>query len=316
MSNLIEGSLLAVSVVTNTWQNSIRFYTDALGYQVLEEGVLSNLQKDIFGKNLNKYALLGHQEGSVVRLIETSDNTARPNRIGAGPWDCGMNVFECGTPDVERAYMKVIRNKFGALAMPTQFDCEGPEPLGKILMKSTAFIGPAGEQIFVTQIVAREGGQSLLKEKAVDGINTPANVVLSLKNRQQQQWYKDILGIVPVNDLVLKQEGASQIMGGLPNMGFDMCLMGYDLHRIGMEQHIYEPHNPTYKFDTYPSDFCKTGLASAAWQTSNLEQLKNNLKSVNIDIISEVGLPIRGNSSPKAIVFRGIVGEVLELVVG
>ncbi len=235
----IIGALQAITIVTNTWQRSLQFYQDGLGYQILSEGFLSENQKKIFGENLGKYVLLGHQEGSVVRLIELNDPLAVPNRVGARPWDCGMAVFEAGTPDVERAYEKLIRNRFGALALPTEFDCEGPEPLGYIVMKSTAFIGPSGEQIFVTQIVNRKGGISLLKEKSVDGINTPANCVISIQNREiQEKFWRDIIGIVPVNDLVLKQAGAAAIMGGPPDMGFDMCLMGHGLERVGMEQHV------------------------------------------------------------------------------
>lgn len=310
----LKGGLLAVTIVSNTWSQSYRFYKDALGYSVLEEGVLTVQQKAIFGVGLNRFCLFGHSEGSVVRLIETLDNQAIPNRIGANPWDNGLGVIEAGTPDVDAAYWQVIRNKFGAIAPPTTFDCEGPEPLGYVLMKSTAFIGPSGEQIFVTQIVDRKGGVSLLKEQSVKGINTPANAVISLENREQQFFYDKILGIVPVNDLVLKQPGAAAIMAGPSDMGFDMCLMGAGQHRIGMEQHVYEGHNPTYTYRTYPSSFQQTGLACASWQGKDFEELKAILLENNIEIISEIGLPIRDFQTPKALVFRGIVGEILEII--
>ena len=189
----IKGGLQVVTVISNTWQQSIRFYTKALGYQIRHSGHLTTSQQTIFGENLGQYALLGHIDGAVVRLIELNDKEAIPNRIGANPWDNGLAVMEAGTPDVDKAYWKVMKNKFGAVAPPTEFDCEGPEPLGYVLMKSTAFIGPSGEQIFVTQIVNRKGGVSLLKEQAIDSINTPANAVISLKNREQQQFYADLL---------------------------------------------------------------------------------------------------------------------------
>jgi hypothetical protein len=310
----IIGSLQAITVLTNTWQQSIRFYCQALGYQIRQSGKISEKQKEIFGAKLGQYVLLGHQEGSVIRLIELEDVYAEPNRIGANPYDNGLCVMEAGTPDVDQAYWRVIRNKFGAIAPPTQFDCEGPEPLGYVLMKSTAFIGPSGEQIFVTQIVDRKGGVSLLKEKAIDGINTPANAVISLKDRKQQAFYNEVLGIYPINDLVLKQKGAAAIMAGPSDMGFDMCLMGYGTERIGMEQHIYEPHNENYEYKVFPNDFKKTGIVCATWKGINLERLKEKLIEKGMTIISEIGLPIIGNEEPKAIVFRGIVGEVLELI--
>jgi hypothetical protein len=311
----IKGVLQAITIVTNTWERSLQFYQDGLGYQILSDGFLSDNQKRIFGKNLGKYVLLGHKEGSVVRLIELNDLKAVPNRVGARPWDCGMAVFEAGTPNVERAYEKLIRNRFGALALPTEFEVEGPEPLGYILMKSTAFIGPSGEQIFVTQIVGRRGGVSLLKESSVDGINTPANCVISIQNRDiQEKFWKDIIGIVPVNDLVLKQACAAAIMGGPADMGFDMCLMGNSLERIGMEQHVYEPHNPTYDFKIFPCDFSKTGLASAAWYGQNLKELREKLLANGFEIMSNIGLPVRVNPEPKALVFKGPYGEIIELL--
>jgi hypothetical protein len=311
----IIGALQAISIVTNTWERSLQFYQDGLGYEILSGGFLTKNQQKIFGHNLNKYVLLGHHEGSIVRLIELNDQKAVPNRVGANPWDCGMAVFEAGTPDVEKAYEKLIRNRFGALALPTEFDCEGPEPLGYIVMKSTAFIGPSGEQVFVTQIVGRKGGVSLLKEHSVDGINTPANCVISIQNREiQKKFWKDIIGIVPVNDLILRQAGAAAIMGGPSDMAFDMCLMGYGLERVGMEQHVYEPHNPTYDFKIFPCDFSKTGLASATWKGQNLEELKEKLLANGFEIKSSVGLPIRNNPEPEALVFVGPYGEIIELL--
>jgi hypothetical protein len=314
MTTHITGALHAVSVVTNCWNQSLRFYIDGLGYGLLEEGQLSDSQKNTFGKHLSRYALLGHAEGSVLRLIETTNTQATPNRIGARPWDNGLAVIEAGTPDVEAAYWKVLRARFGAIAPPTEFDCEGPEPLGYILMRSTAFIGPAGEQLFVTQIVGRKGGVSLLKEKSVDGINSPANAVISLATREQQQKYAEILGLVPVNDLTLKQAGAASIMGGPADMGFEMCLMGAGMDRIGMEQHVYSTQHPDYDYQTYSCDFAKTGIASACWQGADLETLRPKLQQNNWPILSEVGLPVRNNPQPKALVFRGLVGEILELL--
>jgi hypothetical protein len=311
----ILGALQAISIVTNTWERSLQFYQDGLGYQILSEGLLSEAQKKAFGENLGRFVLLGHQEGSVVRLIELKIIKAVPNRINARPWDCGMAVFEAGTPDVDRAYEKLIRNRFGALALPIEFDCEGPEPLGYIVMKSTAFIGPSGEQVFVTQIVGRKGGNSLLKENSVDGINTPANCVISIQNREIQEiFWRDIIGIVPVNDLVLKQAGAAAIMGGPADMGFDMCLMGYELERVGMEQHIYEPHNPTYDFKIFPCDFSKTGLASATWNGKNLKELEEKLRKKDYRILSKIGLPVRNNPEPSALIFVGPYGEIIELL--
>jgi hypothetical protein len=69
-----------------------------------------------------------------------------------------------------------------------------------------------------------------------------------------------------------------------------------------------------YDYRTYPCDFSKTGVASACWQGADLKSLRPKLNAANWDILSEVGLPVRGNPVPAALVFRGPVGEILELL--
>jgi hypothetical protein len=312
---LLTGSLQAVSVVTNCPAQSLRFYVQALGYQILCEGMLNEIQRKAFGEHLGRYILLGHQEGSVVRLLETSLIDAPPNRLQARPWDLGMAVIEAGTPNVDKAYYRVLRNRFGAISEPAEFEAEGPEPLGMVVMKSAAFIGPSGEQLFVTQIVRRKGGVSLLKESAVETINSPANVVISMKDRSPiENFWQPVLGISPVNDLPLKQPLAAKIMAGPPDMGFDMLLMGHGTHRVGMEQHVYASHNPTYDYQIFPCSFEKTGIASACWQSADLEMAAQKIATAGYEIISRTGLPIRSEEAPEAVVFRGPLGEIIELV--
>lgn len=312
---MIKGALQAVSILTNTWQQSMRFYREGLGYQLLADGELSQIQKEIFGKHLSKFALLGHKEGSVVRLIESSLSNALPLRYNCRPWDNGLAVFEAGTPDIERAYYKLLRARFGATTYPIEFAAEGPEPLGYVVMKSAGFIGPAGEQIFVTQIVRRKGGESLLKESAVDGINTPANVVISMKDRSPiDQFWDKLMGIHPVNDLYLKQKEAAIIMGGPLDMGFDMLLMGQGKERIGMEQHVYGPYNPNFTYPVIPCSFEKTGLVSACWQGTDLKEAEKRISEAGFRILSTTGLPLRHLSEPKSLVFVGPLGEIIELV--
>jgi catechol 2,3-dioxygenase-like lactoylglutathione lyase family enzyme len=315
MSNLISGSLQAVTIVTNTWEQSRRFYGSALGYQVLAEGELSDAQKAMFGEKLGRYCLFGFAQGALVRLIELDDKDALPVRLGANPWDNGLAVLEAGTPDVQAAYFRVLRHRFGAICVPTEFSVSGPEPLGTILIRSTGFMGPSGEQLFVSQIVEREGGVSLLNEKAVDGINAPANVVISLKNREPiGKFWLPLFGIAPVTDLPLVQKAAAEIMGGPAGMGFDMTLNGHGSHRVGLEMHVFEPYNPDYQYKTYPCDFSKTGLASACWQSPDLAAVKAKIEASGYRIISQVGLPLRHNPNPEAVVVVGEVGEIIELV--
>ncbi len=313
--SLISSPLQAVTIITNSWNQSLRFYTDGLAYSLLTEGELTPSQKKAFGKKLGKYALLGYKEGAIVRLIELKDRLALPNRLNANPWDTGMCVLEAGTPDVMSFYRKMLSMRFGAISQPLQFSAKGEEPLGEVEMKSVAFFAPSGEQIFVTEIVRRLGGISLLKDKAIQGVNVPANVVISMQDRNAMQaFWTELLGISPVNDLPLHQAEVPIIMGGIAGMGFDMCLMGYGKERIGLEQHVYGKYNPLYTFKNFPCHFSLTGLACATWQTSDIQLVKKKSIEANFPLISEIGLPIRHQTEPEAIVLRGSLGEIIELV--
>jgi hypothetical protein len=315
MNNLINGPLKAVTVVTNCWEQSCRFYRDALGYNLLAEGELSAAQKAIFGPKLGRYTLWGYETGSVVRLLELNDPQARPIREGARAYDTGMAVIEGGTPDVMQAYFRVLRCRFGSISAPKNFYVEGPEPLGKVLMKSAAFMGPAGEQVFVTEITQREGGVSLLKEKSVEGINAPGNVAFCMVDRQPiENFWGALVGLRPVNDLPVRDPNAPEIMGGPEGMTFDMLLMGFGMERIGMEFHIYGPYQPDYDYRRYPTSFDKTGLASATWPTPNLKTAIETFKAAKIEILSEFGLPTREKAEPAAVVVRGPLGEIVELI--
>lgn len=314
-NSLISSALQAITVVTNTWQQSFRFYTQGLGYQLLDEGALSSEQKKAFGKNLGKYALLGYEEGAIIRLIELHNPLALPNRFGAKAWDTGLCVFEAGTPDVMELYRKMLSMRFGAISEPLQFTTKGAEPLGEVEMKSFALLAPSGEQLFVTEITRRVGGVSLLKDKAVQGVNVPANVVISMQDRHAMTaFWTEVLGIYPVNDLPLTQPEVPIIMGGSEGMGFDMCLMGHGMERIGLEQHVYGKYNPNYTYQNFPCSFERTGLASAAWKTSDVNLAKDKLTKAGFGIISEVCLPTRRHAKPAGIVSVGTLGEIVELL--
>jgi len=309
------GTVLAATVITNCWEHSVRFYTSALDYKIVDEGVLSKEQRDIYGIHLGQYILLGQDKGSVIRLIETSNKHALPARLHARPWDPGLCVLEAGVSDVDEIYMSLIRNRFGVLAPPTTFSVEGPEPLGYVEMRAVAILAPAGEQIFLTQITDRKGGIPLWEQRQDIAVFPLGNVAMSLEDRIAQEFYGSVFGLYPENDLLLKQEKAAYIMGGPPDMGFDMCLMGNNTYKSGMEQHIYKVHNPSFDFNIQPCDFSNTGLASACWKVQDSSNLTTEIKKAGGEILSTIALPIRGNKQPEAIVYRGLIGEIIELVV-
>ena len=313
MDTNFTGTTIAVSIVTASRDASLRFYIDILGYQLIRSSPITKQQKDVYGQSLSECILIGHDKGSIIRLLVTQDQDATPNRIGASPLDTGLCVLEAGSPDVDKIYKRLIENRCGVISRPKLFSVEGPEPLGFMVMKAVGVFGPSGEQLFITQITEREGGTPLWGLRDDIDVFPPGNIVLSLKTREQQAFYKEAFGISPSIDLLLDQPEAVELMGGPTGMSFRMCLMGSGMYKTGMEQHVYGPLNPNHKFKKYPSDFSKTGLASACWKGQNLEDVEATIIKCGGEVISDVLLPLRDNDTPSGVIFRGKAGEIVEL---
>ncbi|WP_169704819.1 VOC family protein [Runella slithyformis] len=301
----IVGALQAVTVITNSWAQSIRFYTEALGYRIIERGDLTHIQKKTFGRHLGKFALLGYDEGAVVRLIETGNSGALPNRIGAHLWDNGLSVLEACTTDVERAYRKVLRARFGAISHLSEFDFETFGNQANSTAKSVAFIGPSGEQLIVKQLHSWVEG--------CEGINAPTAAVISVPKHTLQSAYFEVLG--SLSNTIFRANTQSPISNSdnISKVGFERLLMSYEQILAHSKQPIFWEYNRE-DLPAYPCDFMKTGLASACWQGQDLAMLRFKLQESNWAILSEVGLPIRNNPEPGAVVFQGPVGEILELL--
>jgi hypothetical protein len=281
----------------------------------LDQGLLNEEQRKAFGPHLSGYLLLGHEQGCVVRVLLSDNQNLPMQRLGAKPWDTGFSMLEAGCPDVDAAYKRIISQRFGVIAPPLELEMTGPEPLGKVAMKSMNVVGPNGEQVLVTEILRREGGQSMLNERGINGINVPANVVLVMKNRKPfEEFWQALLELEAVNDLALHTGQTPVILGGSEGMAFDMILSGYGRDRLGLEIHFYERLNPDYEFKNYPSDFGHTGLVSACWPCKSIVDVKRTCSALGIELVSELGLPLREGLGYPTAWIRGIEGELVELV--
>jgi len=307
------GTTIATSVVTKSLQASLRFYHDTLGYQVIEDCQLTQDQKSIYGDHLGRCLIVGHDKGSIIRLLETSNADAQPNRLGATPLDTGLCVMECGSPDVDKIYHTLVKNRYGVISRPKSFSVEGPEPLGYMVMKAIGVFGPSGEQLFITQITERTGGTPLWELRDDIDVYPIGNVVLSMNKKDEQDFYKSTFNLYPTIDLLLDQQEATELMGGPVGMSFRMCLMGNGMYKSGMEQHIYGALNPQYNFRKYPSDYSKTGLVSACWKGQNLQNIEDKILKNGGQVISNQLLPLRDDPAPKGIAYRGKAGEIIEL---
>jgi len=311
--SVFQGTILASSIVTCDIDRSLALYREVLGFQLLDKGQLNTEQKEIFGEDLSNYLLLGHDRGSIIRLLDNNNPKAIPLRQGASPWDPGLAVLEAGTNDVDKIYFDLIRNRFGVISQPKEFSVEGPEPLGYLVMRAVGVMGPSGEQLFLTQIKERAGGTPLWEQRQDINVLPPANVVLSLEDHATQVFYKEVFDLEPSVHLLLAQVDAAQLMGGPDQMSFDMCLMGNGNYKSGMEQHIYSPHNPDFTYQTYPCDFSKTGFASACWGATAKPELEEKIIDAGGQILGHTLLPLRDCAAPKGLVYQGPIGEIIEL---
>lgn len=302
----IVGALQAVTVITNSWVQSIRFYTQALGYKIIERGDLTHIQKKTFGRHLGKFALLGYGEGAVVRLIETSNSGALPNRIGAHLWDSGLSFMEACTADVERAYWKVLRARFGAISHLAEFDFETFENQTDSTAKSAVFIGPSGEHLIVKQLIHCV--------EDCEGINSPTTAIISVPRHTLQTAYFDVLGSLSNTAFRANRQGPSSKADSTSDVGFGRLLMSCEHISAHSEPPIFWDYKQEH-FPAHSCDFMKTGVTSACWQGQDLTILRTKLQEANWRILSDVGLPIRNNPEPEAVVFQGPVGEILELLV-
>lgn len=300
----MKGKLQAVTIVTNSWVQSIRFYTEALGYFLLERGELTLVQKEIFGRHLGKYALLGHEDGAVIRLIETSHAGALPNRIGAHPWDTGLACMEATTPDLEKAYWKVLRARFGAIVSPSEKGYFNQDVRSN---RHATFIGPSGEQLIVNEKKQKLAFNSSFLCR--DGVEAPFNTLVALPSKEHIKLYDQVLGFAPATHF---------------NPSFVPELVNAEAAVMDEEYagSYRTPHDlsldpvcvSSTQYQSFPCDFFKTGIASACWKGTYTDSLSLKLQEVGWDILSEVGLPIRHNPEPAAVVFRGPVGEILEML--
>ena len=293
------GKLQAVTVVTNSWVQSIRFYTEALGYFLLERGELTLVQKEIFGRHLGKYALLGHEDGAVIRLIETSHAGALPNRIGAHPWDSGLACIETTTTDLEKAYWKVLRARFGAIVSPSE--------IGARSNRQATFIGPSGEQLIVSEKKQKLPFNSSFLRR--EGVEAPFNTLVALPSKEHIKLYDQVLGFAPATHF--NPSFVPELVNSEANVMDEEYSGSYSTaHAFSLDPVCVS----STQYQSFPCDFFKTGIASACWKGTYTDDLSLKLQEVGWNILSEVGLPVRHNPEPAALVFRGVVGEILEII--
>ena len=309
---LLREKLWAVTVVTPDIEASIAFYRDALGYELLRRGTLTQPvpAADGAGEVGRAFALLRGSggEAGTVRLLAVSGDAA-PNRPRptARAWDPGLAVLEFITTDPERSYAQVTGTGAKTLSKPLPYLFRNAGALGDIDVVSYSAFGPAGEQMFITRSVGP-------KRASVDfdGLHgRVGNVVIpNLERGPVLAFYEAVFGIVAAVDAECLQETVNEIINVPSDTFFQMIMLGRPGETVGIEVEEYRVASGT----TYPTSLGRTGLAMATFRVTDLDACRARCLAQGIELEAEGALPLEHDDHPSGFILRGAVGELVEVV--
>lgn len=305
--------VMAFTVVTPDLDASIAFWRDAIGYALLERGLLAD-PLPMAGRG---FAFLQHPDGGptgVVRLLqaEPGDGPNRP-RPGARAWDPGLAVLELGNKDPEASYARLTEAGAPTLSPPLPYQFRNAGALMNVDVQSYAAFGPAGEQLFITYSERTNAQGERVVPRVYSGLHGPVgNAVIPTRDRVPiLAWYEAILGVAPTVDEVCEQETVNEIIGAPKGTRFQMIMVGPEAGKtIGVEIEEYY-HQDARR---YPTDLNRTGLAMITIGVDDLGPVRDAVRRAGMTPTGEGAFPLPGNRNPEGFILRGIEGELVEVV--
>jgi catechol 2,3-dioxygenase-like lactoylglutathione lyase family enzyme len=305
------------TVVTPDMAASIRFYTDVMGYELIDKGALAGRPPTVAGAGEagRKYALIRpyEAENGVVRLLEAPKDAA-PNRPrpGALPWDPGLAVIECGARDYEESYRKLTEAGVKTISPPEYYFFHDVEPLPGVVVppktqydiRSYSPYGPAGEQLFITTNVRDDR-----PAWKFPGLHSPlANTVLACLDRGPVWgFYAKIFGLKPTSDIVCQQESTNRLIGAPPDTYFRWGGLG---QAVSIEWDEYRKPSGV----TYPTSLDRTGLAMFTLRVDDIAMVRSACRDAGIVLAGKGALPTPESRNPNGFYIRGAVGELIEVI--
>lgn len=312
-SNPLQAKITVITTVSPSLEASKTFYTDVMGFEVLEEGTLSGPVSTApgAGKAGRKYALIGQpraQRGAAIRVLEAAPGAEaiRPRKGAktvAAAWDPGLLVMEGSTVDPCESFHALKSANTPMISPPRYYFFRGEGTQPDLDVMSYAPFGPGGEQLFITANVRND--------RPVwqgPGLHTPpASVsIVGLDQRPIEEFYEKAFGLKRTAQMDAHQRNCNELIGAPPETYFIWGRMG----DVSME--IWEFKVP--EGTVYPCSLDKTGLAMITMRVNDVEKCRAMCKDAGIKPVGEGVLPMPGGAKPKGFTLRGAVGELVEVV--
>jgi hypothetical protein len=226
----------------------------------------------------------------------------------------GFAVIECLSRNVDESHARLSAAGVETIT-PPQFYSFGVMPALNgakvehgLEFRSYSAYGPAGEQLFISTCVTRD---SIVPPPwALPGLHNGfvAGVLISVDRWPLWRFYDAVLGIKPTRDTFSTE--CTPLIGAEPDSYFRFGMMG---EPTMMEWWEYR-HMPPTVAPPYPTALDRTGLAMTTMVVNDLNEVRQRAVAAGEPILAEVALPTPEHVRQPALVLRGGVGELVEVV--
>ena len=313
-SNPLAVKVIVFTTVSPDVDASIRFYTQVMGFELLQDTRLTERVSTAPGAGGagRRCALIASPKsanGATIRILEAPPG-ARPIRPRAGDgvtpanaWDPGLLVMEGGARDAAESYYALKSAGTPMISPPRYyfFRAEGDQP--DLDVMSYAPFGPAGEQLFVTVNVRNDR-----PEWTNPGLHRPPGgfSLSSLDQRPVEEFYLKALGLQRTSQMDCHQRNCNELIGAPRDTYFLWGRLG----NVSMEIWEFKLPEGTVR----PCALDKTGLAMVTMRVDDLVRCRALCKANGITPVGEGAFPQAGVPRPSGFTLRGAVGELIEVV--
>jgi catechol 2,3-dioxygenase-like lactoylglutathione lyase family enzyme len=313
-SNPLAAKVIVFSVVSPDIDASIKFYTQVMGFELLDQGTVPAPVSTAPGAGQagRRYVLIGSPKsarGATIRVLEAPPGAPeiRPRPGGnvppANAWDPGLLVMEGGARDAAESYYALKSAATPMISPPRYYFFRANGSRRDLDVMSYAPFGPSGEQLFITINVRNDR-----PDWTEPGLHTPAGgfSLVSLDQRPVEEFYLKALGLRRTSQMDCHQRNCNELIGAPRDTYFLWGTLG----DVSME--IWEFKMP--EGTMYPCSLDKTGLAMVTMQVNDLDKCRAMCKTNGIEPVGEGAFPRPGVIRSDGFTLRGAVGELIEVV--
>lgn len=298
------------TIVTPDLDASLRFYRDVMGYGLIDQGSL---------KGSRGYALLRYEgdpvrERGVIRLLAAPRGaTANRPRPQSSIVDPGLALLECHPRDARESHDWLAERGVTAISPPKYYSFDAPQ-LPSNSGNAFCVFGPAGEQLLFN---CQNVPNTVDRKREVDypGRIGPLSqhTLVAWDRWPMFAFYGKLLGLaqaasglVPF-DRLLAQENVATLLGAPSGTYYRAIGLG------GNELWEYRQRHPEPQ-PPWPTSLDRTGLAMVTIAVDDLAPVRSSLTDQGLVPLGVGALPTPEGKSRDAVMLRGPVGELIEVV--